>query len=63
MVEGEVDLRTVLERHAEGDVQVVAPADPVMLEHRVAEELSAAVREVPWTTCAGTPGTGPAPGC
>jgi len=46
VVEGEVDLRTVLERQAEGDVQVVAPADPVMLEHQVAEELSAAVREV-----------------
>jgi signal transduction histidine kinase len=46
VVDGEVDLRTVLERQAGGDVQVVAPADPVMLAHRVAEELSAAVREV-----------------
>ena len=27
-------------------MQVVAPADPVMLERRVAEELAAAVREV-----------------
>jgi signal transduction histidine kinase len=43
---GEVDLRTVLDCQAGGDVQVVAPADPVMLEHHVAEELSAAVHEV-----------------
>ncbi len=46
VVEGEVDLCTVLERQAEGDVQVVAPADPVMVEHQAAEELGAAVREV-----------------
>jgi signal transduction histidine kinase len=46
VVEGDVDVRLVLERYAEGSVQVVAPADPVMLDRRVAEELSAAVREV-----------------
>jgi signal transduction histidine kinase len=46
LVQGAADLRTILQRHAEGHVQVVAPADPVMLGHQVAEELSAVVREV-----------------
>ena len=45
-VEGMVDVRGLLGRYAEGTVQVVAPADAVMLERRVAEELAAAVREV-----------------
>jgi len=46
LVDGAADLRTVLQRHAEGSVQVAAPADPVLLRHQVAEELSAVVREV-----------------
>ena len=43
VVEGEVDLRTMLGRYAGGSVQVVPPADPVALPRRVAEELTAAV--------------------
>jgi signal transduction histidine kinase len=46
VVEGQVDLRLILDRYAEGTVQVVAPAEPVMLERTVAEELSAAVHEL-----------------
>jgi len=45
-VEGMVDVRGLLGRYAEGTVQVAGPADAVMLERRVAEELAAAVREV-----------------
>ena len=45
-VEGEVDVRGILGGYAQGNVQVVAPADAVMLERRVAEELAAAVHEV-----------------
>ena len=43
VVEGEVDLRTLLGRYAGGRVQVVPPADPVPLPRRVADELVAAV--------------------
>ena len=39
-------MRGLLGRYAEGTVQVASPADAVMLERRVAEELAAAVREV-----------------
>ncbi len=44
--DGMVDVRGLLGRYAEGTVQVAGPADAVMLERRVAEELAAAVREV-----------------
>jgi len=42
-VRGEVDLRSVLGRFANGSVSVIPPAEPVLLAARVAEELAAAV--------------------
>ena len=44
VVGGEVDLSLVLGRYSGESVQVVAPADPVRIDRRVADELSAAVR-------------------
>ena len=43
VVGGEVDLRLVLGRYAEGAVNVIPPAEPVLLARRVADELAAAV--------------------
>jgi signal transduction histidine kinase len=40
---GEVDLRSLLTRHADERVHVIAPADPVLLPAAVATELEAAV--------------------
>ncbi|MEP7035996.1 MAG: DUF5931 domain-containing protein [Actinomycetota bacterium] len=40
---GDVDLRLLLGRYADGAVSVVPPAEPVLVAHRVAEELAAAV--------------------
>jgi signal transduction histidine kinase len=40
---GEVDLRSVLSRYADGLVSVIPPAQPVLMAVRVAEELAAAV--------------------
>ncbi|WP_406833220.1 DUF5931 domain-containing protein [Pedococcus sp. KACC 23699] len=42
-VPGDVDLRQQLGRYAEGRVHLVAPADPVLVPSRVANELVAAV--------------------
>lgn len=43
-VGGEVDLRVVLGRYADGAVSIVPPAEPVLMARRVADELEAAVR-------------------
>lgn len=43
VVGGEVDLRLLLGRYAEGAVNVVPPAEPVLLSRRIADELVAAV--------------------
>lgn len=43
-VQGDVDLRSVLSQYADGAVNIIAPAEPVLVAARVAEELSAAVR-------------------
>jgi signal transduction histidine kinase len=43
LVDGEVDLRLLLRRCADGVVNVVPPAEPVLLGRRVAAELAAAV--------------------
>jgi signal transduction histidine kinase len=43
LVDGEVDLRLLLGRYADAAVNVVPPAEPVLLARRVAEELAAAV--------------------
>jgi signal transduction histidine kinase len=40
---GDVDLRTVLGRYADGTVSIIPPAEPVLMAVRVAEELTAAV--------------------
>ena len=44
VVGGDVDLRLLLGRYAEGAVNVIPPAEPVLMERRVADELAAAVR-------------------
>lgn len=43
VVGAEVDLRLLLGRYAEGAVNVIPPAEPVLLARRVADELAAAV--------------------
>jgi signal transduction histidine kinase len=43
LVDGEVDLRILLGRYGDGAVHVVPPAEPVLLDRRVADELAAAV--------------------
>jgi signal transduction histidine kinase len=43
LVDGEVDLRLLLGRYADGAVSVIPPAEPVLLARRVADELAAAV--------------------
>ena len=43
VVDGEVDLRVLLCRYAEGAVSVIPPGEPVLLSRRVADELAAAV--------------------
>jgi len=43
VVGGDVDLRTLLGRYAEGAVNVIPPAEPVLVARRVADELAAAV--------------------
>ena len=43
LVDGEVDLRLLLGRYADGAVNVVPPGEPVLLARRVADELAAAV--------------------
>lgn len=42
-VSGEVDLRLLLGRYADGTVHVIPPAEPVLTTRRVADELAAAV--------------------
>ena len=43
LVDGEVDLRLLLGRYAGGAVNVIPPAEPVLLGRRVAAEMAAAV--------------------
>ena len=43
VVGAEVDLRLLLGRYSEGNVNVIPPAEPVLMTRRVADELAAAV--------------------
>ena len=43
LVDGQVDLRSLLGRYADGLVNVIPPAEPVLLDRRVADEVAAAV--------------------
>ena len=43
VVGGDVDLRLLLGRYAEAAVNVIPPAEPVLMDRRVADELAAAV--------------------